>query len=135
MSGSVSSLDAVVICTSPTTSSSGLVSTNLCVSIGGANSGAGGAAGGGASTTAAGWGTGGEPSKGQPPSATRLPPNAAASRHLLTRTMLVRLRISPLTLSILEEYWLIGQLVCSRLASREMLSQKGRDPRHRCARP
>src|ERR1700676_1123759 len=81
ISGSVSSFEAIVICTAPTTSSSVLASVNLWVSTGGASVGAGG--GGAASTTAAGLGSGGEPIRAQLASAARaaLPATANAPRQ------------------------------------------------------
>ncbi len=72
MSGSVSCCEAIVTCTAPTTSSSGLVSVNVWVSTGAASRGALGA--GADSTTGATLGSGFEPIRAQPAST----PQAAA---------------------------------------------------------
>src|ERR1700722_4284935 len=131
MSGSVSSFEATVTCTAPTTSSSGLVSSNLWVSTGSASLGAAG--GGGASTSGAGVGTGCEPIRAQLVST--LQPAARATSDALrpANASGLLLSVPRLTRSILEEYRLIGQFVRPRAASRKMLPQQPRHPGHRSA--
>src|ERR1019366_5087464 len=130
MSGSVSSFEATVICTAPTTSSSGPSSVNLCVSTGSAGAGAGG---GGASTTATGLGTGCERINAHPAScisAASVPSAAKPADVAAGALAAARVWLLGVTQLILEEYRLIGQFIAARTAGRKMLAQQPRYARH-----
>src|SRR5712675_2626630 len=107
MSGSVSSFEAVVIWTTPNTSSFSTSSANLCVATGTGRMGSGGASATGAGGAGGGWRIQGARTRPQPARAHR-------SGQAAHRSAGVASFMPP----ILKKYRLIGQLVATATAGR-----------------
>src|SRR5579863_1838913 len=125
MSGRVSSFDASVICTAPTTSSCPLGSVKWWVATGSGSAGVG-------SSDAAGAGGGDGVRIGWEPISAHAARQQTAAHNAAVRNP--RMSGWGVTRGILEEYRLVGQFVARAALARKMLCQQARDTGHGRAR-